>query len=184
MKFHETDIEGVWIIDIEPIEDERGWFARIHCAETFASLGIAPNFAQCSTSYNRRRGTLRGLHFQAAPAPEAKLVRCVRGALFDVAVDLRPGSGTSGRWVSAELTADNRRAILIPEGCAHGFQTLVDDTELIYQISVPYQPGLARGVRWDDPELGIPWPIASPTMSLRDRDLPTLREVPDAGARD
>jgi dTDP-4-dehydrorhamnose 3,5-epimerase len=182
MKFHETAIEGVWIIDPEPIEDERGWFARTHCSETFASRGLTPAFAQCSASYNRRRGTLRGLHFQAAPAPEAKLVRCVRGAVFDVTVDLRTGSGTRGRWVSVELTAENRRAILIPEGCAHGFQTLTDDTELFYQISVPYQPALSRGVRWDDPDLDISWPVGAPILSPRDGDLPSLREVLNDGA--
>lgn len=180
MLFRQTDIEDVWIVDLEPIEDERGWFARTHCAETFASRGLTASFAQCSASYNRRRGTLRGLHFQAFPAEEAKLVRCVRGALFDVAVDLRSESRTYGQWVSVELTADNRRAVLIPEGFAHGFQTLADDTELFYQISVPYQPELSRGVAWNDPALDIPWPIDQPIMSERDRSLPTLSEAKKA----
>lgn len=176
MIFRETSIEGVWIIELEPIEDERGWFARAHCADTFASRGLTSSFAQCSASYNRHRGTLRGLHFQAPPAEEAKLVRCVRGALFDVTVDMRPEAPTYGQWVSVELTADNRRAVLIPEGCSHGFQTLSDDTELFYQISVPYQPELSRGVLWNDPELDIPWPIDQPILSERDRTLPTLSE--------
>jgi dTDP-4-dehydrorhamnose 3,5-epimerase len=177
MIFSKTKIDGIWTIDLEPIEDDRGWFARTHCAETFASHGLVSSFSQCSASYNRRRGTLRGLHFQAAPAEEAKLVRCVRGAIFDVAVDLRPGSPTYGHWVAEELTADNRRALLIPEGCAHGFQTLADDTELFYQISVPYVPALSVGVRWDDPDLAVAWPLDDPIMSERDRDLPGLSEL-------
>ena len=184
MIFHETKIEGVWMVDLEPIEDERGWFARTHCAETFASRGLVSRFSQCSASYNRRRGTLRGLHFQASPAEEAKLVRCVRGAMFDVAVDIRPNSPTCGQWVSAELTAENHRALLIPEGCAHGFQTLVDDTELFYQISIPYAPALSKGIRWDDPDIGVAWPIGNPTMSERDRALPGLSALLSAGLQE
>ena len=177
MIFHETKIDGVWAIDLELIEDARGWFARTHCAETFASRGLVSSFAQCSASYNRRRGTLRGLHFQASPGEEVKLVRCVRGAIFDVAVDLRPGSPTFGQWVSVDLTAENRRALLVPEGCAHGFQTLTDDAELFYQISVPFAPELSKGVRWNDPDLAVAWPIEDPIMSERDRDLPGLSEL-------
>lgn len=177
MIFRETEIDGVWVIDIEPIEDARGWFARTHCAEIFASRGLVSSFAQCSASFNRQRGTLRGLHYQIAPAEEAKLVRCVRGAIFDVAVDLRPKSPTFGKWVSAELTAENRRALLVPEGCAHGFQTLSDDSELFYQISFPYTPALSKGVRWDDPDLAIRWPIKDPIMSERDLRLPELSKL-------
>jgi len=177
MKFRETEIAGVWIVEPERFEDERGWFARTHCADTFGSHGLPRAFSQCSTSFNRKRGTLRGLHFQAAPAQEAKLVRCVRGAALDVAVDLRPDSPTCGRWTSVEITADNGVAILIPEDCAHGFQSLADNTEIFYMISVPYVPELSRGVRYDDPALGIPWPIESPTMSERDQALPSLDEV-------
>lgn len=177
MKFHDTKIEGVTIVEPERIEDERGWFARTHCAEIFSERGLTSSFAQCSASYNRRRGTLRGLHFQAAPAEEAKLIRCVRGSIFDVAVDLRPGSATVGQWVSVELSEENGTAILIPEGCAHGFQTLADDTEIFYQISVPYQAPLSRGVRWDDPDLAIPWPLESSILSDRDRQLPSLAAV-------
>ena len=177
MIFNETKIAGVWTIEIEPIRDDRGWFARTHCAETFAARGLVSSFSQCSTSYNRLSGTLRGLHFQAAPAEEAKLVRCVRGALFDVAVDMRRGSPTYGQWVAAELTADNRRALLIPEGCAHGFQTLTDDTEIFYQISAPYAPELSVGVRWNDPDIAVTWPLGNPIMSDRDRKLPTLTEL-------
>lgn len=177
MKFNATEINGVWIIEPDRQEDERGWFARTHCAEEFAARGLTADFAQCSTSFNRRRGTLRGLHYQAAGAAEAKLIRCVRGALFDVAVDLRAGSPTRGRWVAATLSAENGTQIHIPEGCAHGFQTLCDDTELFYQISVPYHPRRARGVRWDDPELAIPWPQERPILSDRDRALPSLAEA-------
>jgi len=177
MIFLETKIDGVWVIDLEPTADERGWFARTHCAEIFASRGLVSSFAQCSASYNHRRGTLRGLHYQTPPAEEAKLVRCVRGAIFDVVVDLRPKSPTFGQWVSEDLTAENRRALLVPEGCAHGFQTLADDTELFYQISVPYAPAFAKGVRWDDPDLAITWPIDNPIMSERDRNLPGLSEL-------
>jgi dTDP-4-dehydrorhamnose 3,5-epimerase len=177
MIFHETKIDGVWAIDLEPMADERGWFARTHCAEIFASRGLVSSFSQCSASYNHRRGTLRGLHYQTPPAEEAKLVRCVRGAIFDVAVDLRPKSPTFGKWVAEELTEKNGRALLVPEGCAHGFQTLADETELFYQISVPYAPAFAKGVRWDDPDLAIAWPIENPIMSERDRNLPGLSEL-------
>lgn len=177
MKFRETEISGVWIVEPERIEDQRGWFARTHCVDEFGSRGLTTDFAQCSASFNRKRGTLRGLHFQAAPAEEVKLVRCVRGAAFDVAVDLRPASPTLGRWVSVEISADNGVAILIPEGCAHGFQALADSTEIFYQISVAYQPDLSRGVRWDDPTLNIPWPIDDLTMSDRDQGLPSLDEI-------
>ncbi len=174
MKFNATALDGVWIIEPDRHEDERGWFARTHCAESFRARGLTSEFSQCSTSFNRQRGTLRGLHYQAAGAAEAKLIRCARGAVFDVAVDLRPGSATLGRWISVTLSAGNGAAIHIPKGCAHGFQTLEPDTELFYQISVPYQPALARGVRWDDPALAIAWPLERPILSERDRALPTL----------
>lgn len=182
MRFGATEIDGVWIIEPDRQADERGWFARTHCAEEFAARGLTSEFAQCNASFNRRRGTLRGLHYQVAPAAEAKLIRCVRGALFDVAVDLRPGSATLGRWVAATLSADSGTAIHIPEGCAHGFQTLSDDTELFYQISTPYRPGLTRGVRWNDPELAIAWPLDRPVLSDRDRALPSLAEALGAPA--
>lgn len=177
MKFTPTGIAGVWLVDLERHADDRGWFARTWCAEEFSRQGLDPRLAQCSASFNHRRGTLRGMHYQAAPHPEAKLVRCVRGAMFDVALDLRPDSETFGRWASAELTAENGCALYVPEGCAHGFQTLVDDTEVLYQISRPWHPESALGVRWNDPTVGIQWPLgAVAVISDRDRNLPLLAE--------
>jgi dTDP-4-dehydrorhamnose 3,5-epimerase len=170
MKFTPTKILGVWIVDLERHADERGWFARTWCAEEFRHHGLNPDLSQCSASFNRRRGTLRGMHWQAAPHEEAKLVRCVRGAMFDVALDVRSSSTTFKQWVGVELTPDNGRALYVPEGCAHGFQTLVDDTEVLYQISCPWHSSSARGVRWSDPVAGIQWPLAESAI-LNDRDL-------------
>ncbi len=175
MNFSATPIAGVFVIEPERAADQRGFFARLWCAEAFAAHGIEASFTQASASVNRLKGTLRGLHYQAPPHGECKLIRCVRGAAFDVAVDLRPGSATRGHWISVELTAGNTRMILIPEGIAHGFQTLADDTELAYQISAAYHPEAARGVRWDDPDLAIAWPLADPILSLRDRNLPPFK---------
>ena len=143
--------------------------ARTFCREEFQARGLACEFVQCSTSFNRHRGTLRGLHFQDAPYAETKLVRCTRGRVFDVAVDLRAGSTTRGRWSATELSAETGRMVYIPAGFAHGFQTLEDDTELFYQISVPYRPEAARCIAWDDPSLAIAWPLADPVLSARDR---------------
>lgn len=173
MIFVPTPLAGAWVVEPERVGDERGFFARTWCAETFAAQGLNPALAQCSVSFNERRGTLRGMHYQAAPHAEAKLVRCTRGALWDVVVDLRPDSPTFRQWFGAELTADNRRMLYVPEGFAHGFQTLEDETEVFYQISVPYVPGAGRGVRWDDPAFGIQWPHADErVMSDRDRGYP------------
>jgi dTDP-4-dehydrorhamnose 3,5-epimerase len=175
VRLRETPVAGVYFAEPERIEDERGFFARTFSAAEFAARGLDTRVEQCSTSFNARRGTLRGLHFQAAPHGEAKLVRCTRGAIFDVAVDLRPDSPSYLRWVGAELSAGNGRALYIPEGCGHGFQTLVDDSEVHYQISTAYVPEAARGVRWDDPAFGIDWPPAPPggrTMSARDAGYP------------
>jgi dTDP-4-dehydrorhamnose 3,5-epimerase len=175
--FTDTPISGAYLIEPEPSADERGLFARTFCAEEFAGRGLDARVSQCNTSANRRAGTLRGLHYQADPHGEAKLVRCTRGAIFDVAVDLRSSSGTYLRWAAAELTADNRQAFFIPAGCAHGFQTLADDSEVLYQMSTPYVPGSGRGVRWNDPAFGIAWPGPPPagrTMSERDRGYPDL----------
>jgi len=177
MIYHYTPISGVYLIEPERQEDARGWFARSFCAREFGDMGMAASFAQCSASCNARRGTVRGLHYQVAPAAEAKLVRCVRGALFDVAVDIRPASPTYGQWTSAELSALNGCMLYVPEGCAHGFQTLSDDTEIFYQISAEYQPALARGIRWDDPDIGIRWPLARAILSDRDRALPRLNAL-------
>lgn len=171
MIFTPTKIAGVWIVEPERHEDDRGWFARTWCAEEFRKHGLKPNLSQCSASFNRLRGTLRGMHWQAAPHEEAKLVRCVRGAMFDVALDVRPDSATFKQWVSAELTPENGRALYVPEGCAHGFQTLADDTEVFYQIAGEYHPASGRGARWDDPALGIAWPLAAiASLSVRDQN--------------
>jgi dTDP-4-dehydrorhamnose 3,5-epimerase len=166
--FAETKITGVVIVDIEPREDARGAFARLQCPEEFAAAGHPFTPAQTSLSRNPHQGTLRGMHYQAAPHAETKLVRVVRGRMFDVALDLRPGSATYKQWTGAELSADNGRALLIPEGVAHGFLTLEPDTDLIYQISPAFRPGHEAGVRWDDPAFAIAWP-ATPTL-LSERD--------------
>jgi dTDP-4-dehydrorhamnose 3,5-epimerase len=177
--FSRTPIEGVAVIDLEPREDFRGFFARTFCTEEFAAHGIKVPVVQCNVAYNRRRGTLRGLHYQRPPNEEAKLIRCTRGAIFDVVVDLRPDSPTFKRWVASELRADNGRMMWAPEGFAHGFQTLVDDTEVFYQMSVPYAAQDAAGVRWDDPDLVIGWPnVSDRIISSRDRALPLLADQP------
>jgi dTDP-4-dehydrorhamnose 3,5-epimerase len=174
LTFHETEISGVFLVETDPAVDERGEFVRRYCREEFAEHGLDFSPVQVSTSSNRRRGTLRGLHFQAPPKPEAKLVCCLRGAVFDVAVDLRSSSPSHGRWTAVELTAANGRGLYIPPGCAHGFQTLEDDTEVLYLITQPYESSLQRGVRWDDPTLGIEWPEEPTAISERDRSFPDL----------
>jgi dTDP-4-dehydrorhamnose 3,5-epimerase len=173
--FRETAVAGVWIVEPEPRVDERGFFARTWCAEEFRAHGLNGELAQVSVSYNHRRGTLRGLHYQAAPHAEAKLVRCTRGAIWDVAVDLRPESPTFLRHAAVVLDADNRLALYVPEGCAHGFQTLADASEVLYQMSTAYVPPAARGVRWDDPAFAIPWPPAERIIAARDRAYPDFR---------
>lgn len=172
MKFSPTALVGACIIDIEPVPDERGFFARSWCREEFARHGLNPDLAQCSISFNKKRGTLRGMHYQAKPHEETKVVRCTRGAIYDVIVDLRPESPTFRKWIAVELSADNRRMLYIPAGFAHGFQSLTDDTEVFYQISAPYYPESARGVRWDDPAFGIEWPVMERVISDKDRQYP------------
>jgi dTDP-4-dehydrorhamnose 3,5-epimerase len=172
MIFTETKLQGAFIIDVDRIEDERGFFARTWCQREFEAHGLCTQLAQCNISFNKSKGILRGMHYQAAPYAEAKLVRCTRGAIYDVIVDLRPDSPTFKRWVAVELTADNRRMLFIPEGFAHGFQTLANGTEVFYQMSQFYAPEYARGVRWDDPAFKISWPAAKRTISERDRSLP------------
>ena len=174
MRFLPTALDGVILVAPEPHTDARGSFSRTFCAEEFARAGLPPVFVQCNVSSNLRRGTLRGLHYQDLPHPEGKLVRCTRGALFDVAVDLRPGSASLHRWIGVELHGDSLHALWIPPGFAHGFVTLLDDTELFYQMTEPFHPDLARGLRWDDPALGIAWPVADPVLSARDASLPLL----------
>jgi dTDP-4-dehydrorhamnose 3,5-epimerase len=175
MIFTETAIEGVWTVAPERAEDSRGFFARTWCAQEFGVRGLADHWAQCSLSFNTRRGTLRGLHYQRAPHAEAKLVRCTAGTLYDVVLDLRPESSTYLKHVAVELSASSRLMMYVPEGCAHGFQTLQDDTEVFYQISASYSPEHAAGVRWDDPAFGISWPYLDPIMSDRDRAYPDFR---------
>jgi dTDP-4-dehydrorhamnose 3,5-epimerase len=176
--FRPTALAGVWIVEPERHRDARGFFARTWCAEEFRARGLRDTLAQASLSHNARRGTLRGLHYQAAPHEEAKLVRCTRGALVDVVVDLRETSPTFARHVAVRLDADGRLAVYVPEGCAHGYQTLVDDTEVFYQMSGPHVPGAARGVRWDDPAFGLAWPVPDPIMLDRDRAYPDFRREP------
>lgn len=175
MRLFETPLAGVWIVEPTRLADERGHFARTFCAQSFAAHGLNPVVEQCSVSWNARAGTLRGLHYQADPAAEDKLVRVTRGAVHDVALDLRAGSATFGQWFGIDLDADGGRALYLPQGCAHGFLTLCDGTELSYQISVPYRPELARGVRWDDPAFGIRWPRQPVVISERDRQYPDYR---------
>jgi dTDP-4-dehydrorhamnose 3,5-epimerase len=172
--FTPTAVGGVFLVDLQPREDERGFFARSWCRREFADMGLETELVQCNVSLTRQSGTLRGLHWQHPPHGEAKLVRCTRGALWDVAVDLRPDSPSYLQHVGVELTAENRRALFLPVGCAHGFQTLVGDTEIFYQMSACYAPDAQRGARWDDPSLGITWPIAPPTLTARDAAYPDL----------
>lgn len=172
MIFTPTPLAGAVLVDLDRHEDARGFFARTWCRREFAAAGLGVALAQCSVSHNRRRGTLRGMHYQAAPHEEDKLVRCTRGALYDVIIDLRPGSATYARHFAVELTAENGRALFIPRGFAHGFQSLADDTDVLYQMSEFYAAEAARGVRWNDPAFGIAWPIAEPILHPRDAGYP------------
>lgn len=178
MKFAPTPLSGAWLIDIEPIADERGFFSRTVCVDQFDQFGLNARFVQQSVSSNLRAGTLRGLHFQAEPHGEDKLVRVTAGAIFDVIVDLRPDSATFGKWFAAELSAANHRQLYIPRGFAHGFQTLADNTEILYQMTAPFHPDAPRGVRWDDPDIGITWPACDTrVISSSDKALPLLKEL-------
>jgi len=172
MRFLPTSVADAWIIEPERMADDRGFFARTYCREQFEARGLNASIAQCSVSFNRRRGTLRGMHLQAPPHQEAKLVRATRGIVFDVALDLRPDSSSFLRWHAVELSAEKRNALYIPEGVAHGFLTLTDSTELLYQISVPYAAQSGLGYRYDDPAFGIRWPFAPSVVSERDRAFP------------
>lgn len=171
MKLVETPIPGTWVVEPERLGDERGWFARTFDAEVFAAHGLEPAVVQASASFNAESGTLRGMHLQAPPHGEPKLVRCVRGAIFDVAVDLRPGSPTYCRWHGVELSAENVLGLYVPTGVAHGFQTLADDSEVLYQMGYRYVPEAAGGARWDDPAFGIRWPDAPGGRTISAKDL-------------
>jgi dTDP-4-dehydrorhamnose 3,5-epimerase len=170
--FTETRIPGAWIVDITPISDDRGFFAMTWEADAFAARGLDASFAQCNLAFNHRKGTLRGLHFQRAPHEQVKLVRCVRGAVYDVIVDLRPGSPAFRQWVGVELTADSRRMVYAPAGLAHGYVTLSDDAEVIYQASSPWARQSEGGVRWNDPAFAIEWPCEPVVISERDATWP------------
>ena len=172
MVFLQTKIAGVFEIRPEFVHDERGFFARSWCQEEFASRGLSSQLVQCNISGNLRKGTLRGMHYQAAPFAETKLVRCTRGSIFDVALDLRPDSLTYKHWTAAVLTAENHHMLSIAEGCAHGFLTLENDCEVFYQMSEFYHPEAARGVRWNDPAFGIEWPETAEVISARDASYP------------
>lgn len=172
MKAVETGLAGVLIFEIEPHADERGYFARTWDRADLETRGLTAGLSQMSIAFNEVAGTLRGLHFQVAPHAEAKTVRCTAGAIFDVAVDLREGSATRLAWVGVELSAENRRSLFVPEGCAHGYVTLTDGAEVLYQISAPYDPECARGYRWNDPAFGIDWPVLVRRTSARDAALP------------
>jgi dTDP-4-dehydrorhamnose 3,5-epimerase len=174
MRFIDTPLEGAYTIEMTRVEDERGFFARSFCEEEFAAHGLPGLMPQCNVSFNSKRGTLRGMHYQAEPHAEEKLVRCTAGAVFDVIVDLRAGSRTYRGWFGTELNAQNRTALYVPKGFAHGFLTLGDDAELLYMMSVPYAAGYGRGVRWDDPAFGIEWPFAPRVISARDAAYPLL----------
>jgi dTDP-4-dehydrorhamnose 3,5-epimerase len=172
VKFTETRLKGSYLVQPEPLTDERGFFARTWCVREFASFGLETRLVQCNTSYNRRKGTLRGMHFQAPPFEEDKLVRCTRGAVHDVIIDLRRNSETFGKHIGVRLSAENRSMLHIPKGFAHGFLTLEDDTEVHYQMSEFYAPECARGFRWDDPGFGIEWPGKVRVVNDKDRSYP------------
>jgi dTDP-4-dehydrorhamnose 3,5-epimerase len=174
VKFQESPLAGAYTVEMERRGDERGFFARSYCAQEFAARGLAAAMAQSSVSFNARCGTLRGLHYQAQPHAEDKLVRCTAGAIYDVIVDLRPDSPTLRRWFGVELSAANHRSLFVPKGLAHGFMTLCDATEVLYMISVPHAPGFERGIRWNDPAIGISWPAPPSVVAARDAAFPLL----------
>ncbi|HTG87942.1 MAG TPA: dTDP-4-dehydrorhamnose 3,5-epimerase [Pyrinomonadaceae bacterium] len=174
--FRETKLAGAFVIEPESFTDERGIFARSFSEREFASRGINPRIAECNISVSNKRYTIRGMHFQTAPCAQAKLVRCTKGAIYDVIIDLRPDSPTFKQWIGEELTAENRRMLYVPEGFAHGFQTLADNTEVFYQVSDFYAPESAGGVRWNDPAFGIRWPaMDGVTINERDQNYPNFK---------
>lgn len=172
MKFKETELKGAFVIELEKLEDERGFFARSFCVDEFGKHGLNTRVVQCNVSFNRHMGTLRGMHYQTAPFEEAKLVRCTKGSIYDVIIDLRSGSETFKRHFAIVLTAKDGNMLYVPEGFAHGFQTLEPDSEIFYQMSRVYSPEHARGVRWNDPAFAIEWPAAERIMTDRDRTYP------------
>lgn len=183
MIFTESKLPGAFVLELDRKEDSRGHFARVFCVDEFKAHGLNSQVAQTSISFNRRAGTLRGMHWQAAPKREAKLIRCTRGAILDVIVDLRPDSPTYLAHLAVELTPENGRMLYVPEGFAHGFQTLVDDTEVFYQMSEFFAPECSRGARWNDPAFALTWPLASPILNDRDRNWPDFASSVAAGTR-
>jgi dTDP-4-dehydrorhamnose 3,5-epimerase len=174
--FRETKLPGVFEIGLELLHDERGFFARTWCQNEFKEHGLESKLVQCSISFNRHRGTMRGVHYQAEPFAESKIVRCTAGAIFDVALDLRKGSPTYKQWFGIELSAENRKTLYVPKGCAHGFLSLTDNAEVLYQMSEFFHPESARGVRWNDPAFQIEWPGKVEVISERDRSLPDFED--------
>jgi dTDP-4-dehydrorhamnose 3,5-epimerase len=173
MIFTETELKGAFIIELELRRDDRGFFARTWCKREFEEHGLVSNIAQSNCSFSKKAGTLRGMHYQAAPFEETKTIRCIRGAIYDVIIDLRPTSSTYKQWVAVELTEDNYKMLYVPKGFAHGFQTLTEDVEVIYHVSQCYSPESERGVRWNDPQFGIKWPdLSVRVMSEKDRNWP------------
>ena len=170
--FQKTKLKGAFEIQLEPRPDERGFFARSWCQQEFESQQLNPRLVQCNISFNSRRGTLRGMHYQASPYAEAKLVRCAQGSIYDVVIDIRPDSNTFKNWFAVVLTAEKRNMVYVPEGCAHGFLTLTDNAEVLYQMSEFYRPESACGVRWNDPAFQIAWPGSIDIISERDRNYP------------
>lgn len=181
MIFRETELSGAYVIDLEPHNDERGFFARAWCQREFRAHGLNPRLAQCNVSYTAAQGTLRGMHYQVPPHEEAKLVRCTRGRVYDVIVDIRPESPTFKEHFGIELNDENRTMLYVPEGFAHGFLTLADDTEVFYQVSAFYTPGAARGVRWNDPAFDIEWPAPVRQIKKRDRTYPDFEHRGEEG---
>jgi dTDP-4-dehydrorhamnose 3,5-epimerase len=178
MKFSRTTLPGLWLIELELREDERGFLARTYCENEFAELGLNTRWPQCNLTLTKKCRAIRGLHFQVKPKPEIKLIRCAAGKIFDVLVDVRRDSPTFGQWEGFELSAENRRQLYVPGGFAHGFQCLADNCEVFYQMSEFYFPELARGLRWDDPQIGIRWPLPQAILSERDQKLPLLAALP------
>ena len=172
MIFKETNLTSAFVIELEPLADERGFFARTFCREEFDAQGLCSSWVQCNLSYNYRPGTIRGLHYQSPPFAEVKLVRCTKGAVWDVIIDLRASSPTYMRWEAVELTEENHKMIYVPQGFAHGYQTLEEDCEVFYQVSNFYQPGYEKGLRWDDPAFAIKWPLSVTSVSEKDRGHP------------
>ncbi len=175
MKFTEMGLNGAYVIEIEKLTDERGFFARSYCRNEFEAQGLTPELVQANVSFNIKKGTLRGMHYQISPYEETKLVRCTRGAIFDAIIDLRPESPTYKKWFGVELTADNYKMLYVPEKFGHGFQTLLDNTEVTYQVSQFYTPGAEKGIRWNDPAIGIDWPIPVTVMSAKDKNWPEYK---------